>query len=254
MKMKRNWLYYLLPVLSLAAVLAGWLYMASIKPNIFPTPVATWERLQKLLRVPLARIPLHIHILCSLRRVVIAVLASCLLGILAGLLIGRSRMFRATFGTLFELIRPIPPIAWVPLITIWFGIGEFPKILIIFIGTFAIIVNNTYAGVAMVDTLTINVGRAFGATKVQVFFDFVLPSALPAIFSGIRMSIGVGWAIVLAAEMVGAKAGIGFLIFRGNELRDMPLIFVCIFIIGVIGALLSMGASYLERRLCPWRE
>ena len=81
----------------------------------------------------------------------------------------------------------------------------------------------------------------------------MLPAALPAIFAGIRMAIGVGWAIVLAAEMVGASAGVGFLIFRGNELRDMPLIFVCMFIIGIIGALLSAGASWLERRLCPWR-
>ncbi len=254
MKMKRNWLYYLLPILSLALVLLGWLYMAQAKPDIFPSPAATWARFLKLLRVPLARIPLHMHILYSLRRVVIAVLCACVLGILAGLLIGRSRRFKATFGTLFELFRPIPPIAWVPLITIWFGIGEFPKVLIIFIGTFAIIVNNTHAGVAMVDPLTINVGKVFQASKTRIFFDFVLPSALPAIFSGIRMSIGVGWAIVLAAEMVGAKAGIGFLIFRGNELRDMPLIFVCIFLIGIIGALLSMGASYLDRRLCPWRE
>ena len=135
----------------------------------------------------------------------------------------------------------------------WLGIGELPKMLIIFIGTFTIVVTNTYTGVAMVDPLTLSVGRVFGASRRQLLTEFVLPAALPAIFAGIRMAIGVGWAIVLAAEMVGASAGVGFLIFRGNELRDMPLIFVCMFIIGIIGALLSAGASWLERRLCPWR-
>ena len=83
-------------------------------------------------------------------------------------------------------------------------------------------------------------------------FDIIFPAALPAIFGGIRMAIGVGWAIVLAAEMVGAASGVGFLIFRGNELRDLPLIFICMFIIGIIGALLSAVTSWLERRLCPW--
>ncbi len=254
MKMKRNVWYYVLPLLSIGLLLFGWLYMSSQKPELFPTPVETWARFLRLIKTPLARVPLYMHILISLRRVVFAVVAACVLGIAFGLLIGWNRTMHATLGTLFEIIRPIPPIAWIPLITIWFGIGEFSKMFIIFIGTFAIIVNNTYAGVKMVDDLTISVGKVFGASKSRIFMEFVLPASLPAIFSGIRMAIGVGWAIVLAAEMVGATAGVGFLIFRGNELRDMPLIFVSMIIIGVIGACLSIGASYLERRLCPWRE
>ena len=126
--------------------------------------------------------------------------------------------------------------------------------LIIFVGTFSIVVTNTYTGVAMVDPLILSVGKIFHASHMQLLTDFILPAALPAIFSGIRMAIGVGWAIVLAAEMVGATSGVGFLIFRGNELRDMSLIFVCMFLIGIIGTLLSYGASLLERRLCPWNE
>ncbi len=130
--------------------------------------------------------------------------------------------------------------------------GEFPKILIIFIGTLAIVVTNTYTGVKLVDPLMVYVGQVFHAGRMQMLFDIIFPAALPAIFGGIRMAIGVGWAIVLAAEMVGAASGVGFLIFRGNELRDLPLIFICMFIIGIIGALLSAVTSWLERRLCPW--
>lgn len=250
---KKLW-HWLLPLLSVGLLVCGWLYMAAIKPALFPSPLVTWQRFIRLLEVPLARVPLYEHVLVSLRRVMIAVGVACVSGILFGLLIGWNKTMKATFGVLFELIRPIPPIAWVPLITMWFGIGEFSKMSVIFIGTFAIIVNNTYAGVTMVDPLTLSVGRVFGAPPRTMLLEFVLPGSLPAIFSGIRMAIGVGWAIVLAAEMVGATAGVGFLIFRGNELRDMALIFVCMFIIGIVGALLSLITSYLERKLCPWRN
>ena len=154
---------------------------------------------------------------------------------------------------MFEVIRPIPPIAWIPLITIWFGIGEFSKILIVFTGTFAVVVVNTYTGVRMVDPLNISVGRIFHASKYRMLSEIVLPAALPAIFAGIRMAVGTGWAIVLAAEMLGAVSGTGFLISRGNEIGDTPLIFICMFIIGIIGALLSALTSYIERRACPWK-
>ncbi len=252
MKTKKRWTYYGLPAISLLLLLGGWIYISSVKPELFPSPAMTWERLIKLIEKPLARVPLYLHIFNSLKRVAVAVAAASLLGILLGIFMGISRKFQATFGTLFEMIRPIPPIAWIPLITIWFGIGEFPKILIIFIGTLAIVVTNTYTGVKMVDPLALSVGQVFHAGKGQMLREIILPGALPAIFGGIRMAIGVGWAIVLAAEMVGATSGVGFLIFRGNELRDLPLIFVCMFIIGIIGALLSMLTSWLERRLCPW--
>lgn len=254
MKKKHPVWYYLLPTLSLVLLIVGWMYMSSIKPELFPTPMETWARFIKMLDKPVARVPLYLHVLRSLRRVLLALLFACITGVAFGTLIGWNRTFKATFGSLFEMIRPIPPIAWIPLITIWFGIGEFPKVLIIFIGTFSIVVTNTNTGVEMVDPVNLQVGKVFHATKLQLLTDFLLPAALPAIFSGIRMAIGVGWAIVLAAEMVGATSGVGFLISRGNELRDMALIFVCMFIIGIIGALISVAATALERRLCSWNR
>lgn len=175
-----------------------------------------------------------------------------MLGVIFGVLLGWSRWFSSTVGVLFEIFRPIPPLAWIPLITIWFGIGEFPKILIVFLGTFFNVVVNTSTGVKMVDKLQLDVGKIFQANQLQVLTEIVLPASLPAIFAGIRVALGAGWAVVLAAEMLGSQTGVGYLITLGNEIGDTSLIFVSMIIIGVIGALLSAIATFVERRLCPW--
>ena len=126
---------------------------------------------------------------------------------------GWNQTFRAIVRPLFEAIRPIPPIAWIPLITMWFGIYELPKIIIIFLGTFTPIVVNTYTGVAMVPELN-----------------------------------------MLAAEMISAKSGLGFLVIRGQDVSDYPLILLSMVFIGVIGALISFIFQRIERWLCPWNE
>ena len=138
----------------------------------------------------------------SLRRVGIAVGLSCFLGIIFGVMMGWNRYFNATLGMIFEVIRPIPPLAWIPLITIWFGIGEFPKILIVFIGTFANVVVNTATGVRMVDAQQLDVGKTFGASQFNTLLHIVLPASLPAIFAGIRTALGAGWAVVLALSLI----------------------------------------------------
>lgn len=245
--------YFLLSVSSIALLLLGWMFIANRRPEIFPNPKETWDRLLLFLEKPIGGIPLYSHVLDSLRRVGIAVTSACGLGIIFGTALGWSRLFKSTFGTIFEIMRPIPPIAWVPLITIWFGIGEFPKILLVFIGTFSIVVVNTAAGVMMVEPINLAVAKIFQANNFQMLKEIVLPASIPAIFAGIRTALGVGWAIILAAEMLGAVSGTGFLITKGMEIGDTALIFVCMFIIGIIGAILSLLASFIERRVCPWR-
>jgi len=167
--------------------------------------------------------------------------------------IGWNRTAKAALGTIFDFFRPIPPLAWIPLVTIWFGIGEFPKILMVFIGCFIPLVINTEIGIRMVEPLLLDVGRSFQANKRQLFVDIALPSALPTIFAGFRTATGGGWLCVLAAEMIGAKEGMGFLITRGMEAGDMALIFVSMIFIGVTGAALAYLTFFLERLVCPWR-
>ncbi len=176
------------------------------------------------------------------------------IGVTLGVMIGWNKYLRLTIGTLFEIIRPIPPIAWLPIVIMWYGIGEFPKVLIVFIGALMPVVINTYTGIKMVDQSILDMGRVFNSTNRQLLFELALPSAIPVILAGFKTALGVGWMVVLAAEMIGAKAGVGFLITRGMEYYDVALILVGMLSIGIIGALLSVLTDYVERWVCPWNQ
>jgi NitT/TauT family transport system permease protein/sulfonate transport system permease protein len=182
-----------------------------------------------------------------------ALFFAIVIGVPTGILIGWNRFFAKTVGTLFELIRPIPALAWIPLVITWFGIGETPKVIMVFLGALMPIVVNSYTAIKLVPPLYIDVGRMFNAvTSRQILTKVVLPASLPTIFAGIRNATSVGWMVVLAAEMLAAKSGLGFLINRGMESFDVALIMCGMVMIGVIGALLAVATNLIERRLCPW--
>ncbi len=241
-----------LPLIGISLLILTWILISQMRPDLFATPAATYKRFLRLLEKPISRISLGGHILSSMRRVLIGLVFAWILGISFGILIGTSRKANAFLGPVFEIIRPIPPLAWIPLITIWFGIGEFSKVLIVFIGSFATAALNTCSGMQMVDPLYLSVGKIFRGTRAQILREIVLPAAFPSIFAGIRISTGAGWMAVVAAEMLGAKSGVGFLITRGMDSGDTALIFVSMIIIGIIGAILAALTSGLERWLCPW--
>lgn len=240
--------------LSILVLLLLWMVASKSNSELVPTPLMVGERIVQMFVKEISKLTLIGHILVSIRRVLIALVFSTTLGVTVGVLIGWNKTFRLTVGTLFEIIRPIPPIAWLPIIIMSFGIGEFPKILLVAIGTLMPIVINTYTGIRLVDPLNLDVGRVFNATEKQLLFEIAIPSAFPAIFAGIKNAIGVGWMVVLAAEMIGAKAGVGFLIIRGMEFFDVPLIMVGMISIGLVGAGLSYGLDALERRVVPWHQ
>lgn len=247
-------LMMVLPILSVAILISVWFYLAQATNYRMPNPIQVWERFLVTLEKPIAKLSIFQHAWVSLQRVLKALFFAIIIGLPLGLLMGWNRTFRAIVRPLFEMIRPIPPIAWVPLITMWFGIGELPKIIIIFLGTFTPIVVNTYTGVAMVPQLNIDAGHIFGAEGRKQLVDIVLPSAFPSIFAGIRTAISSGWVVMLAAEMVSAKSGLGFLVIRGQDVADYPLILLSMVFIGVIGALISFVFTRIERWLCPWNE
>ncbi len=175
-------------------------------------------------------------------------------GIGFGILIGWNRAARAFFGSIFEVIRPIPPIAWIPIVIMWFGIGEFPKILLVFIGTFVPLVINTSAGIEMVDKINIHVGKMFGGNNKQILKEIVIPTALPSIFAGIRTSVSSGWTTVLAAEMLGATAGLGSMVTKGWQGGDMALVLVAVITIAIIGFIFLEFLTKLEKVVCPWNN
>ncbi len=248
----RDRVYAVLPVLSLLILVALWFAASSAQGSSFPSPVDIVNRYLKFLEKPIKGLGLMGHIMASLRRVFIALGMSWLVGISFGVLIGWNKKANALLGPIFTAFRSVPPLAWVPLMTMWFGIGEFPKILIVFIGALMPVVVNTQAGIANVQELYLNVGSIFNANRRQMLLEIALPSSLDAIFAGIRTSTSAGWMVVLAAEMLGGKSGVGFLITRGMDSGDYTLCLLSMICIGLVGALLAIITQILERLGCPW--
>ena len=247
-------LHYLSPSFVLIAFMLLWHMTAVGGETMLPTPVATLRRLATIWTSIIAREPMIVHVWVSIRRILTALGVALLFGVPFGVTLGWNKTFRAIFMPVFEIIRPIPPISWVPLLTLWLGTGEIPRVAIIFIGVLMPIVVNSYAGVSMVPPLNIDVARSFGANRREMLFDIVLPSSLGAIFSGIRTAVGTGWMVLLAAEMLAARSGIGFLIMQGSNANDLELAIVGMFMIGILGASFAYGFDFLERWLCPWKR
>ena len=250
---KTQIIYYTLSVLSVVFLLVCWQVLASREGSVVPTPIDTLERFLDICVHPISKAILIVHVWVSLRRVLIAFAAAIILGVPLGVLFGWNRTFRALVGPIFEILRPIPPIAWIPLVILWCGIGEVPKVVIVFIGSFVPIVLNTYAGIRDIDPLLLKAGRVLGANRLQLLYEVTLPATIPAILAGIRTALSSGWMCVVAAEMIVAKQGVGYLIVRGQESGDTALIVANMLVIGVISVLLSTILGKLEVVLCPWQ-
>lgn len=243
-----------LPVLSVVLLILAYWWVSSENSVVLPSFAQIGARAVKLFTKPIKGVNLLGHVWASLRRVLTAMAFAWSLGIIFGILIGWSKTLDAIFGSIFELFRPIPPIAWIPIIIMWFGIGEFPKVLIVFIGSVIPVVVNTRAGVSLVEQQYLDVGKIFGAKQTQMFSNIVMPVALPSIFAGLRTSVSAGWTVVLAAEMLGADEGVGALVTRGWNSTDMALVLVAIVVIAIIGTILSFTLSAVEKVVCPWNR
>ena len=244
--------YWLLSILALCVFFGGWYLLTCSPSSIIPTPVDVVTRFFEVLREPIANVPIWEHILVSLRRVFGAFLAAAVLGILFGVLLGWFKTFRKIFSPLYNLLRPIPPIAWIPIIVLLFGIGELPKMIIVFIGAFTPIVFNTYSAVLMVDPLVLNAGIVLGANERQLLFQVALPDCIPSIIAGLKTAMSIAWMCVVAAEMIVSRAGVGFLINRGMENSDTALVMVSMVVIAAVSATITFVLNKLEEVLCPW--
>ena len=240
--------------LSISFLLGIWIFVAANYPEMIPSPQKTWDRFMLTFSKPVKKLNLLQHVAASLRRVGIALLISWVTGVAFGVVIGWNRTANALFGSVFTMLRPIPPLAWIPLITICFGIGEMPKILIVFIGAFIPVVVNTQAGMSNVEGLYLDVAKSFSADNRQLLWEVAMPSIMPAILAGMRTSTSSAWMVVVAAEMLGASSGVGFLISRGMDSADTPLVLVAMIAIGIVGALLAIVFELVERMACPWME
>ncbi len=191
------------------------------------------------------------HLLDSIRREAVAFLFAAL-AIPLGIGMGWWRLVYNQVNPIMEILRPIPPLAWIPLSILWFGIGDEQNEFIIFLGMFFPILVNTIVGVKNIDPNMVRAARSLGAPEHKVLWRIVLKGALPQIITGVRIGLGVGWMALVAAELVGANTGLGFLINDARSMLRTDIIVVGMLTIGIIGLVIDTAIRLLSRRLLPW--
>ena len=248
--------YPAISVLSVTTLLTLWAVIANVfhtSPMVLPSPQVMAEHLGDMLAEGYAGQPLWHHILASLARTLTGFFLGIGVAIPIGLWIGYSRTMNAICMPILGFIRPIPPIAFIPLVILYFGIGEVSKILLIFAASFNFTVLASAAGMRSVPEQLLRAGTNLGLTQRQLFTSVMLPAAMPQIFTGIKTSIAVSWAVVVAAELIAAQAGLGFIIEDAGTFFRTPEVLIGVGIIGAIGLLFEIIVSMLERRVLHWQ-
>lgn len=242
--------------LGTAALFLGLWSLASARgwasPVFLPSPLRVWNALVRSATEGYANATLWQHTSASLWRVLTALVCTMAVGIPAGLLIATSRIGRGILDPVIEFIRPLPPLAYLPLIIIWCGIGEPSKVLVIGIAMLAPIVISTVSGVRAASESQLRAARTFGATPWQLVREVTLPAALPSILTGIRIALGAGWTTLVAAELVAATEGLGYMIQVAAQFLVTDMVIAGILVISALATICEVGLRLVERRYLPW--
>ncbi|WP_122587613.1 taurine ABC transporter permease TauC [Pseudomonas viridiflava] len=242
-------------VVTLVVLLALWWAVTAaewIEPLFLPPPSAVLEKAWLLLTKGYMDSTLWQHLGASLQRIGLGLGAAILTAIPVGIAIGHNRIAQGILDPLIEFYRPIPPLAYLPLIVIWFGIGEFSKVLLIYLAIFAPIAIATATGVRTVDPTRVRAAQSLGATRWQLIRHVILPSALPDILTGIRIGLGVGWSTLVAAELIAATSGLGFMVQSAAQFLVTDVVVLGILVIAIIAFAMELSLRALQRRLVPW--
>ncbi len=224
-----------------------------IKPLFLPSPQAVAQQFMEYVNGTANDKPLWQHLAASLLRVAAAFLLAVLTAVPIGIAMGMSRVARGIFDPPIEFYRPLPPLAYLPLIIIWFGIDELPKVLLIFLACFAPLALAARSGMKSAAQEQINAAYSMGASYTQVVQHVVLPAALPEILVGMRVAIGFGWTTLVAAEMVAANVGLGQMVLNASNFLRTDIVIMGIIVIGVVAYLFDLFMRWVERRLVPWK-
>lgn len=241
--------------LTLAGVLLLWWAVTAselIEPLFLPSPGAVLDKAWLLATQGYMDATLWQHLGASLGRIGLALVFAVLFAIPVGIAIGHNRIAQGILDPLIEFYRPIPPLAYLPLIVIWCGIGETSKVLLIYLAIFAPIAIATATGVRNVDPARLRAAQSLGATRAQLIRHVIVPSALPEILIGIRIGLGVGWSTLVAAELIAATSGLGFMVQSAAQFLVTDVVVLGILVIALIAFGLEMGLRALQRRLVPW--
>ncbi|MEM7302734.1 MAG: ABC transporter permease subunit [Pseudomonadota bacterium] len=227
----------------------GW----QMEPLYLPPPEAVWSRTLKVMGEGFRNFTLWEHLGYSLFRVIAGFLLGALIGIPLGYAMGLSDWFRGWFDPIVEFMRPVPPLALIPLVIIWFGIGESGKIILLFLAALWIMAIAARSGVSGVNISKVHAAYSLGASKWQIMRHVIIPNSLPEIFTGARVAMGVCWGTVVAAELVAAEQGAGMMIMVASRFQNTDIVILGIILIGVIGFGIDMLMRYAERLLVPWK-
>ena len=254
-KKKFNAIKFAVGALAIACFLSVWFFATregTTLGKLMPNPAEVASRLMEATYEKIGPMTIWGHMWNSMRRVLVGFCIASVSGILLGLAMGWNRTCEAIFRPIFELLRPIPPLAWISLAIVWYGLGEGGKYFIIFVSGFSNVTINVYTGAKAVDPELIGAAKMLGCSNRRIFTSIVLPSSVPYIFTGLQIAISSSWAAVVAAEMVRSTNGIGWLITAGQSIGDMGQVMVGIIVIGVVGFLLATIMRGVESKLCAW--
>lgn len=247
--------YLALALISPFVILFVWaLFTAQgvVPAVLLPSPLAVATTMWDMLKSGYSGVPIWTHIGASLARVGIAFVFGAMFGIIIGLVRGRIRPVDALFLVPSEILRPIPPLGLIPLFILWFGIGEVSKTVLIFLFVLLIMMVNAQAGANAVGLDTMRAAQSMGANRWQVFRFVVLPSALPQIMTGLRVSMGTALTILVASELLGGDRGLGFVILDASSFFRTTYVFAGVIIIGLIGLVSDRVIAYAARKIVHW--
>lgn len=227
--------------------------MGWVKPLFVPSPQSIIEKFVEIAQHGFTGTPLWQHVLISTARVFGAFVLACIVGIPLGLAMGINPIARGILDPPIEFYRPIPPLAYLPLMIIWFGIGETSKVLLIFLSVFAPVALGARAGVRSAAIEQIHAAYSFGASRWQVLRYIILPAATPEILTAMRIGVGFGWTTLVAAEMVAATSGIGYMVLSASQFLQTAVVIMGIIVIAGIAYLFDLLMRMAERRLVPWK-
>jgi taurine transport system permease protein len=240
----------ILLILTLWFLIARFGYMQEL---IFPSPLAVLDRFLKILEVGYKGHSLGEHLLDSLKRLGLAYILAVVTAIPAGLLSGYSPKIQAALDPIIAFYRPLPPLAYYTILVLWMGIDDESKITLLFLAGFAPIYTSCAAGVARMGADYVNGAKTLGANRIQIFFYVIFPVALPDTFVGLRNAMGSMYSTLVAAEMVAAISGIGWMVLDASKYLQSDVVFVGIIIMGITGIVLDATLKFAEKKVVFWK-
>jgi taurine transport system permease protein len=245
----------LVSVVAIAASLVLWYLVAELKlvdPLFLPGPIDVLDTAIELARDGYRQVSLWMHIAVSVGRALFAFFVATIVGVPLGLLMGRAPVFGAILDPFVQFLRPLPKLALIPLVIVWFGIGEFSKFFLIFLSTLLTVVVSAAAAVHSVPVGRVRAAQSLGASERQLFRYVILPSAVPEIFTGVRVAIGIGWTTLIAAEMIAASSGLGWMVMNASSYLRTDVVMLGIVLLGSIGYLLDVVLVKAQKRIVHW--